>query len=86
MKKYLRPIALILSILTLLPAAIACAETGDPSGTESGDSASTTASASTEEDTSHLYDDEGYLKSDLPELDFGGETVTVLYWSDVEMQ
>ncbi len=86
MKKHFRLIALILAILMLLPAAVACAETDDPSVNEDSTEASTAQPSSTGEDTSHLYDKDGYLKSDLPELDFGGETVTVLYWSDVEMQ
>ena len=79
-------IALTLALLFLIPAAVACAETSDPSGTTENQSAETAAPGDTSLDTSHLYDEEGYLKSDLPSLNYGGETVTVLYWSDVEMQ
>jgi len=86
MKKHFRMLALILCLLTILPLAVSCAQTQDPAQTTETPTASTTAPAGTEEDTSHLYDEEGYLKSDLPELNYGGETVTVLYWSDVEMQ
>lgn len=90
MKRYFRLLALILSIILIIPAAIACADTADPSQTKANEQqASTTAEtapSSENEDTAHLYDEDGYLKSDLPPLDFGGETVTVLYWSDVEMQ
>lgn len=87
MKRSAKILALILAIITILPTLIACAETKDPEVTTEP-TASTTApeEGATNEDTSHLYDEEGYLKSDLPELDFGGETFTILYWSDVEMQ
>ncbi|MBO5701134.1 MAG: hypothetical protein J6S71_01720 [Clostridia bacterium] len=82
MKKIL---ALILAVFMLLPAAVACSETQDPGTETENNSASTTAPVA-DEGTEDLYDEDGFLKSDLPELDFGGETVTVLYWSDVEMQ
>ncbi len=86
MKTHLRFFALLLALVLTVPAAVACANTADPEGTDEVQGATTTAPADTAEDTSHLYDADGYLKSDLPELDFGKETVTVLYWSDVEMQ
>ena len=36
------------------------------------------------QDTEGPYDANGYLKDDLPKLDFGDETVTILYWNDGE--
>ncbi len=86
MKKTAKLIALLLALIMIIPAVIACAETKDPAVTTENPGASTTSPNASVEDTAHLYDEEGYLKSDLPPLDFGGETVTVLYWSDVEMQ
>ena len=86
MKSAYRLIALALVAIMMIGAFAACAETADPG-------ADTTAPAATEgagndvvaETTESLYDDNGYLKSSLPdELDFGGETVTVLWWNDVE--
>ena len=86
MKSAYRLIALALVAIMMIGAFAACAETADPG-------ADTTAPAATEgagndvvaETTENLYDDNGYLKSSLPdELDFGGETVTVLWWNDVE--
>ena len=86
MKSAYRLIALALVAIMMLASFAACAETADPG-------AETTAASVTEgagndvvaETTESLYDDNGYLKSSLPdELDFGGETVTVLWWNDVE--
>ena len=85
MKLYARILALVCAVLMLVPALVACANTN------SGD-AETTAPAQTEanpEDTTPAkdpnYDDEGFWKDDLSdEIDYKGETVTILYWSDVE--
>lgn len=86
MKSATRLIALALASLMLLGMLVACAETGDRTP-ETTQDASTVAPGNqqTEETTESPYDDQGYLKSNLPdELDFGGETVTVLWWKDVE--
>ena len=85
MKSAYRLLALALVAIMMLGCFAACAETKDPES-------ETTASAETQapsdsgaaETTESLYDANGYLKSDLPDLDFGGETVTVLWWTDVE--
>ena len=86
MKSATRLLALALASLMLLGLFAACAETtgGEPS--ETTENAATQALATQiEETTESLYDDQGYLKSSLPdELDFGGETITVLWWTDVE--
>lgn len=82
MKRFSRLFAFALTLLMIVPLALACAETGTP-GENTGDDNSAQVTVDT---TESLYDDDGYLKSDLPELDFKDETITILYWSDVEMQ
>ena len=79
-------IALVLASLMLIGLFAACAETPVEQTAETTVSASTEAPATqAAETTEDLYDEEGYLKSTLPdELDFGGETITVLWWNDVE--
>ena len=88
MRHMSRLITLILT-LSLLLTAIACGNTQQESTTAvsdtttaaSGDAATTAAT----EQTENPYDANGYLKSDLPEdLNFGGATITMLYWDDVE--
>ncbi len=82
-------IALTLAALMLLPAFAGCAggtenakEDGDPAV---GEVAEPTAGETPEEEAAdENLDANGYLKDDLPELDFGAQNVTVLYWSDVE--
>lgn len=73
-------IVLSLAALMLIPALIACSKPGDntnettPAATTDGGTTAAPA-ASTDAD--------GYILDKLPEsLNFGGETVTVLYWSD----
>ena len=85
MKLYARIIALICAVMMLVPALASCANTN------SGD-AETTAPAQTEatptETTPEVdlnLDDQGFWKDDLPDsIDYQDETVTILYWSDVE--
>ena len=84
-----RLLAFTLSILMLLGTLVACAQTPDTEDTTPSPEATnaiTNAPEATEEETTEsLYDEDGYLKSSLPdELDFGGETVTILWWNDVE--
>ena len=88
MKFAYRLLSLALVAITLLGCFAACADTKEPATDDTTAAiASTEAPATTviEETTESPYDEEGYLKSSLPdELDFGGETVTVLWWNDVE--
>ena len=80
MKKFF---AFFLAILLLLPFAAGCAESGGESTTE-GDSVASGAAATVEE-TESLYDDMGYLKDKIPEdINYGGEVVNVLYWSNAK--
>jgi len=93
MKSAYRFFALAISVLMMLGMFAACAEISDGSSETSADSVAVTTAATNpdgsnpvvEETTDDLYDEEGYLKSNLPdELDFGDEVVTVLWWNDVE--
>lgn len=86
MKSATKLIALALASLMLIGSFAACAETAGGETPETTESATTTAPANQiEETTESLYDEQGYLKSSLPDdLDFGGETITVLWWNDVE--
>ena len=88
MKLTARILALVMASLMLV-AAVACGKTDDPAATttapvQGGDAADATTAA-TEATTENPYDENGYLKSSLPEeLDFGGADVTILWWTDVE--
>ncbi len=89
MKFAYRFLALALVAITLLGSLAACADTKEPVTDETtASNASTEAPAATTEaeaTTESPYDENGYLKSSLPdELDFGGAEVTVLWWNDVE--
>ena len=89
MKIAYRLLALALVAITLLGSFAACTDTKDPVTDETtASNASTEAPAATTEaeaTTESPYDENGYLKSSLPdELDFGGAEVTVLWWNDVE--
>ncbi len=82
MKNTLRIISLLLTVFTLL-SFVACAEpVGGETTTGGADAPATTVvpDATTED----LYDEEGYLKSDLPPLDYGQEVIHFLWWTDVE--
>lgn len=79
----------MLLIAVMLLGVVACGgKTEDPAATttaaveQQGGADATTAA--TEATTENPYDENGYLKSSLPELNFNGETVTVLWWTDVE--
>jgi hypothetical protein len=76
-------ISLFLALLMLLPAAVACAESGDTGDTTTANPA---AAATTEPipETENPLDENGYLKDKIPELNYGGETVDVLYWSNAK--
>ena len=89
MKFAYRLIALALVAITLLGCLAACADTKEPATDDTTAAIASTeapvATTEAEATTESPYDEDGYLKSSLPdELDFGGETVTVLWWNDVE--
>lgn len=83
MKLYARIIAMLCALVMLTSCFAACAETkGDDVTTEK---ASTEAPTDTTPEVDPNLDDQGYWKDDLPdELDYQGEIVSILYWSDVE--
>ena len=83
-----RFICLILAALMLLPAAVACAETGTSNETTAGNAETKAPVASeTVAETESIYDAEGYLKDDLPEtLNYGNQEVAVLHWNDADYE
>lgn len=82
MKKSVRLLSALLALLLLVLLA-ACSETG--TGSETGTTASGAADTEPPEETVPTHDAEGYLLDALPDdLNYGGATVTVLYWKDVE--
>lgn len=84
MKHSIRLISLLTALLCILPLAVGCADTGTTDETTES-AASSSVSETVSETTDSLYDKEGYLKDDLPDdLNFGGETITLLVWNDVE--
>ena len=85
MKLYARVIALICAILMLVPVFASCANTNgeDVVTTDPAQTAATPTETTPEVDLN--LDDQGFWKDDLPdEIDYQGETVTILYWDDVE--
>ncbi len=80
--------ALLLSLLMLAGALAACAEKTGENGdtTAPGSNAIAGPDITTEDPNAPKYDADGYLISNLPDLNFNDETVTVFYWSDVEMK
>ena len=83
MKIYARIIALVCAILLLVPCFVSCANT---QGSEETTAAGAQTEAPVDETTSDPnYDVEGFWKDDLADdIDYKGETVTILYWDDVE--
>jgi len=81
--KTFKTIGIMLICLCLLLSAVACAKPDVPGENTTAPEA-VDSSANPDETTKSLYDDNGYLLDSLPELDYKGETVKVLYWSDVE--
>ncbi len=88
MKK--RLFALLLAMLMTAPAFLSCSESGtnDEAAAETDGSAPSADEETVEEETvDDTIDENGYLKDDLPdELDFAGQEIKLLYWSDVENQ
>lgn len=87
MKK--RIIALLLAGLMIAPSAVSCSSGSENAADETDNTAAATPApdaspADAAPETDGNLDANGYLKDDLPELDFGGQQVAVLYWSDVE--
>ena len=82
--KFTKLISLLCALVMLLSLFAACAETGSTDETTE-EIASTEAIATEPEETKDPnFDDEGYRKSTLPELDYKGEEINLLVWEDVE--
>ena len=78
MKRTIRLISIILSVLMLAAIFTGCRENGGEVTTTSP-ADSTTATP----ETQRTHDDNGYLLDSLPDgLNFGGEKLTFLYWND----
>ena len=81
MKRTIRLISIILSVLMLAAIFTGCRENGGNGGdvTTTSPADSTTATP----ETQRTHDDNGYLLDSLPDgLNFGGEKLTFLYWND----
>ena len=85
MKKFARIISLICAILLLVPAFASCANTQSSEET----TANNAQTQATPNDTTAVdpdadkYDKDGFWKDDLAdEIDYKGEVVSILYWSD----
>lgn len=72
MKNFTRVLALILAVLTLLAVFVACDQ-----GNEGGEGGSGNVE-------NEGYDINGRLNDRLPDLNYKGEEINVMYWSDVE--
>lgn len=85
MKHLSKWLCLVLAIMMCL-SIVACgkgnSDTNSTSTSAAGNNDAT--SAVTDTTTESPYDANGYLKSDLPELNYNGETIHVFYWNDVE--
>lgn len=85
MKK--KMLALLLAALMTAPALLSCASQNPETPDETAEAQTEAVEeVSAEEAPAENVDENGYLKDDLPELDYGGQQVCVLYWSDVENQ
>ena len=86
MKKYVRIISLLFALAMLLSVFASCAVTNDPeTTTENADVGNTVDSVPGTEGDAVSTDKDGYILPTLPEdLKYNGETVSILYWEDVE--
>ena len=86
MKKQI--LALLLALLMTAPAFVSCSDSGTNEETaDSGSAPTASEEIAPEEIVDDTVDENGYLKDELPdELDFGGQVINLLYWSDVENQ
>ena len=83
--KFTKLISLLCALVMLLSLFAACADTGEADVTTEDTAATTEAPVVEPEETKDPnYDDRGYLKSRLPELNYNNEDVNLLVWEDVE--
>ena len=74
-KKFVRLLLVILALSFSLSSFFACSKEEDEDATGTGEEVSTNTEGGDQ------YDEKGYLKDSLPELDYQGDTVTVLCWN-----
>ena len=74
-KKFVRLLLVILALSFSFSSFVACSKKDGEDAT--GD----VGEVSTITEEGDQYDEEGYLKDSLPELDYQGDTVTVLCWN-----
>ena len=87
MKKMLSLTLVVLMLLGTLASFSACSNTENNPTNDTTVSSVGNSTDTTVPETESPYDTNGYLKDSLPaDLNFGGETVTMLYWEDVEKQ
>jgi len=83
MKKLTTLTAVLMALLMLVSVMVSCANTNDPSKTDTTAAAVSDSNPAVDETTS-IYDKNGYLLDKLPSnLNFG-EKITILAWDDVE--
>ena len=83
-----KTLAIILAMLMCLSILVSCGNNTEPTDTTTaatqGTQASATEATTTAPATESPYDENGFLKDDLPaDLNFGGQKITILYWDDV---
>ncbi len=84
MKLYARIIAMLCALLMLTACFAGCANTTDPE-TSTDPAKTQDPGESTPGEVDDNTDKDGFWKDDLPDsLDYGDETVSILYWSDAE--
>lgn len=87
MKKFARIISLICAVLLLVPAFASCANTqgGEETTANNAQTQATPNDTVVVDPNADKYDKDGFWKDDLAdEIDYKGEVVSILYWSDVE--
>ncbi len=84
--KLQRIFAALLTSLMVLPI-VACASDDNPSGSDTTAAPIQNDVTTAPESVDDGYDKNGYIRDTLdPNLNFGGETITTLYWEDMEHQ
>lgn len=83
-----KTLAIILAMLMCLSILVSCGNNTEPTDTTTaatqGTQASATEATTTAPATESPYDENGFLKDDLSaDLNFGGQTISILYWDDV---
>jgi hypothetical protein len=86
MKKLILSLVLVMILVLICPLAAACADSRDTHEGETTEDGGIPKDTSTTAEENSDYDEIGYLRDRLPEdLNFNGEAVNILYWSDVEL-